>query len=114
MGEPNEPSHEQLALGTMAVLTIFGMPARNAAMRDYRWGREITRLEDGDYQFEVGTPGGTKSNAYCKFLLSDLNGIGQTGLLRPDLVATRYAARRQQRYRPGVLPHGRWRVALRR
>ena len=36
----------------------------------------------------MGTPGGTKNDTYCKFLLSDLNAIGQTGLLRPDLVAT--------------------------
>ncbi len=41
----------------MAVLTTLGMPARSAAMRDYQWGREVTQLEDGDYQFEVGTPG---------------------------------------------------------
>ena len=86
--EEEEPSHEQLALSTMTVLTIFGVPARSAAMRDYQWGREVTLLDDGDYQFEVGTPGGTKNDMYCKFLLSDLNGIGQTGLLRPDLVAT--------------------------
>jgi Sec-independent protein translocase protein TatA len=86
--EDDDMSHEMLSLHCMAVLTILGMPARSAAMRDYQWGREITRGENGDYTFEAGTPGGSKNDTYCKFLLSGLNTIGQTGLLRPDLVAT--------------------------
>eukprot|EP01043_Picozoa_sp_COSAG02_P057208 COSAG02_NODE_6905_length_3296_cov_2.525493_4_plen_454_part_01 len=86
--EDDDMTHEMLSLHCMAVLTILGMPARSAAMRDYQWGRDITRGENGDYKFEVGTPGGTKNDMYCKFLLSGLNTIGQTGLLRPDLVAT--------------------------
>jgi hypothetical protein len=77
-------------LDCMALVSIFGVPARSGALRDYKWGDEITMLDDGDIQFEIGTPeaGASKNEAYAKFLLSDLNTIGQTQLLRPDLVGS--------------------------
>ena len=82
--------HDTLALDCMGVLTIFGLPSRSGAMRDFRWGQEVTMLEDGDVQFEIGSPaaGAAKNDTYAKFLLSDLTAIGQTQLLRPDLVAS--------------------------
>jgi hypothetical protein len=50
----------------------------------------VTMLEGGDVQFEIGSPaaGAAKNDTYAKFLLSDLTAIGQTRLLRPDLVAS--------------------------
>ena len=88
--EDEDPFHDQLALDCMALVSIFGVPARSGALRDYKWGDEITMLDDGDIQFEIGTPdaGASKNGAYAKFLLSDLTAIGQTQLLRPDLVAS--------------------------
>ena len=82
--------HDTLALDCMGVLTIFGLPSRSGAMRDFRWGQEVTMLEGGDVQFEIGSPaaGAAKNDTYAKFLLSDLTAIGQTRLLRPDLVAS--------------------------
>jgi hypothetical protein len=85
-----DPFHDQLALDCMALVSIFGVPARSGALRDYKWGDEIKMLDDGDIEFEIGTPdaGASKNGAYAKFLLSDLTAIGQTQLLRPDLVAS--------------------------
>ena len=88
--EEEDAFHDQLALDCMALVSILGVPARSGALRDYKWGDEITMLDDGDIEFEIGTPdaGASKNGAYAKFLLSDLNTIGQTQLLRPDLVAS--------------------------
>jgi hypothetical protein len=88
--EEDDPFHDQLALDCMALVSIFGVPARSGALRDSKWGHEITMLDDGDIQFEIGTPdaGASKNGAYAKFLLSELTAIGQTQLLRPDLVAS--------------------------
>eukprot|EP01043_Picozoa_sp_COSAG02_P025898 COSAG02_NODE_1473_length_12429_cov_3.759448_4_plen_477_part_00 len=88
--EEEDAFHDQLALDCMALVSIFGVPARSGALRDYKWGHEITMLEDGDIQFEIGTPdaGASKNGAYAKFLRSELTTIGQTRLLRPDLVAS--------------------------
>ena len=88
--EEEDPFHDQLALDCMALVSIFGVPARSGALRDYKWGDEITMRDDGDLEFEIGTPdaGASKNGAYAKFLLSDLNTIRQTQLLRPDLVAS--------------------------
>ena len=88
--QDHDSFHDTLALDCMGVLTIFGLPSRSGAMRDFRWGQEVTMLEGGDVQFEIGSPaaGATKNDTYAKFLLSDLTAIGQTRLLRPDLVAS--------------------------
>jgi hypothetical protein len=88
--QDHDSFHDTLALDCMGVLTIFGLPSRSGAMRDFRWGQEVTMLEDGDVQFEIGSPaaGAAKNDTYAKFLLSDLTAIGQTQLLRPDLVAS--------------------------
>ena len=88
--QDHDSFHDTLALDCMGVLTIFGLPSRSGAMRDFRWGQEVTMLEDGDVQFEIGSPaaGAAKNDTYAKFLLSDLTAIGQTRLLRPDLVAS--------------------------
>ena len=88
--QDDDSFHDTLALDCMGVLTIFGLPSRSGAMRDFRWGQEVTMLEGGDVQFEIGSPaaGAAKNDTYAKFLLSDLTAIGQTRLLRPDLVAS--------------------------
>jgi hypothetical protein len=88
--QDHDSFHDTLALDCMGVLTIFGLPSRSGAMRDFRWGQEVTMLEGGDVQFEIGSPaaGAAKNDTYAKFLLSDLTAIGQTELLRPDLVAS--------------------------
>ena len=88
--QDHDSFHDTLALDCMGVLTIFGLPSRSGAMRDFRWGQEVTMLEGGDVQFEIGSPaaGAAKNDTYAKFLLSDLTAIGQTRLLRPDLVAS--------------------------
>ena len=74
--QDHDSFHDTLALDCMGVLTIFC--------------QEVTMLEGGDVQFEIGSPaaGAAKNDTYAKFLLSDLTAIGQTRLLRPDLVAS--------------------------
>ena len=86
--QQEDRSYEQLSLATMALVTIFGMAARSGAMRDWKWGQEITLLEDGDWLFKIGKQGASKNSKYCEFKLSDLTPLGQVGLLRPDLVST--------------------------